>query len=297
MAIFEDTTFNDLSDQTLATELSQQNPVILILNGQELGKRYVLDDASFIIGRDPEKANIVLSDRAVSALHIRIDYNARERKYFLTDLESKNGVWVNSQRTDTAPITPGDKIFLGKSALKFTLEDAIEERYYSQVDTLMNIDDLTGLPVKRAFDQRFNINFVKARNRQNPLALLMMDMDGLKQINDTYGHLMGSYSIAECGRIIAESLKGQGIACRYGGDEFLAYLRDVGLQEALVFGELIRQRIAGHSFRLNGHHAKPSISIGAAELNAEMTSPNELVNAADEALYRAKEAGRNIVMA
>jgi two-component system cell cycle response regulator len=295
MSIFEDTTFNDLSDQTLATQLSQQNPVILVLDGQELGKRFVLDDASFTIGRDPEKANIVLTDRAVSSMHTRIDYNARERQFFITDLESKNGVWVNSRRVESTPLNPGDKIFLGATVLKFNIEDAIEERFHSQVDTLMNIDDLTGLPVKRAFDQRFSIAFVKAMQRRKPLALLMMDMDGLKQINDTYGHLMGSHTISECGRIIGKAVTKRGTACRYGGDEFMAYLRNTPLAEAMPLGEYIRQTIASHTFRLNGHNPNPSISIGVAEFSGKMQSPNDLVNAADEALYRAKEAGRNIV--
>lgn len=297
MAIFEDTTFNDLSDQTLATQLSQQNPVILVLDGQELGKRFILDDASFIIGRDPEKANIVLTDRAVSGMHTRIDYNARERQFFITDLESKNGVWINSERMDTAPLSPGDKIFLGATVLKFNLEDAIEERFHSQVDTLMNIDDLTGLPVKRAFDQRLSIALVKAKRRRKPLSLLMMDMDGLKQINDTYGHLMGSHSIAECGKIIGESVGRRGTACRYGGDEFMAYLRNTPLTEALPMGEFIRQTIGGQKFQLNGHCADPTISIGAAEQSDAINTPDDLVNAADEALYRAKEAGRDIVCA
>lgn len=297
MSIFEDTTFNDLSDQALATQLSQQNPVILVLNGRELGNRFVLNDASFIIGRDPDRANIVLSDRAVSGMHTRIDYNARERQFFITDLESKNGVWVNSRRVDSTPLNPGDKIFIGATVLKFNLEDAIEERFHSQVDTLMNIDDLTGLPVKRAFDQRFSIAFVKARQRRKPLALLMMDMDGLKRINDTYGHLMGSHTISECGKIIGKTVTKRGTACRYGGDEFMAYLRNTPLSEAFPLGEYIRQTISGHTFRLNGHQAEPSISIGVAELTADIDSPEEFVNAADLALYRAKEAGRNIVCA
>ncbi|MGD8633786.1 MAG: GGDEF domain-containing protein [Anaerolineales bacterium] len=295
MAVFEDTTFNNLSDQALATELSQENPVLLVLNGSALGKRFLLDEASLIIGRDPDSANIVLMDRAVSAMHTRIDYNAREKRYFITDLGSKNGVWINSRRIDSSPLSPGDKIFLGATALKFNIEDAIEERFHSQVDTLMNIDDLTGLPIKRAFDQRFSIAFVKARQRHKPLSLLMMDMDGLKQINDTYGHLLGSHTIAECGSIIGEAVGKRGTACRYGGDEYMAYLRNNPLVEALPLGEYIRQTIAGHRFQLNGQRVHPTISIGVAELCDEMQTPNELVNAADEALYRAKEAGRNIV--
>ncbi len=113
MLVFEDTTFNDLSDQTLVTNLSQQHPVVMVLNGVDLGARYVLNDASYIIGRNPEVANIVLNDRAVSAMHTRIDYDARAGAFFITDLKSKNGIWVNSRRIDTGPLSPGDKIFIG----------------------------------------------------------------------------------------------------------------------------------------------------------------------------------------
>ena len=191
MSIFEDTTFNDLSDQTLITSLSQQNPVVMILNGADLGKRYILNDASYVIGRHPDKSNIVLNDRAVSGMHTRIDYNARKHRYVITDLESKNGIWVNSKRTSTAPLSPGDKIFIGKTILKFNVEDAYEDSFHSSVDKLMNIDDLTGLPVKRIFDHKLGIMFIKSQRRGKPLSLVMMDMDGLKRINDTLGHKQG----------------------------------------------------------------------------------------------------------
>ena len=295
MLVFEDTTFNDLSDQTLATHLSQQHPVVMILNGADLGKRYILNDASYIIGRHPEKANIVLDDRAVSAMHTRIDYNARKQRFFITDLKSKNGSWVNSRRIDTDSLSPGDKIFIGKTILKFNIEDAFEETFHSSLDKLMNVDELTGLPVKRIFDHKLSVMFGKAQRRGKPLSLLMMDMDGLKKINDTHGHLLGSYSIATCGKIIGEIIAKKGLACRYGGDEFVAYLRNISLPEAEKVGESIRGTIATHRFKLNGTAVAPTISIGVAELTEELQTPDDLVRVADEALYRAKEAGRNTV--
>jgi two-component system cell cycle response regulator len=295
MSVFEDTTFNDLSDQTLATNLSLQNPVVMILNGADLGKRFILDDASYVIGRDPDKANIVLSDRAVSGMHTRLDYNAHRQQFFITDLHSKNGSWVNSKRTDTSPLSPGDKIFIGSTVLKFNLEDAFENTFHSSVDKLMNVDELTGLPVKRIFDHKLGVMFVKAKARGRRLSLLMMDMDGLKRINDTHGHQLGSYSISECGKIIGEIIGKDGKACRYGGDEFVAYLRNTSLSVAEAVGEAIRGTIATHTFKLNGRKVTPTISIGVAQITDEVESADELVRKADEALYRAKEAGRNTV--
>jgi diguanylate cyclase (GGDEF)-like protein len=295
VSVFEDTTFNGLSDHTLVRDLSQQNPVVMILNGVDLGKRYILDDASYVIGRNPEVANIVLDDRAVSAMHTRIDYNARKGRFFITDLESKNGIWVNARRVETGPLSPGDKIFLGKTILKFNFEDAIEESFHTSVDRLMNVDALTGLPVKRIFDHKLAVVFVKSQRRGRPLSLLMMDMDGLKRINDTYGHQLGSHAISECGRIIGELVGAGGLACRYGGDEFMAYLRVTPLVEAEALGERIRAAIEAHTFKLNGRSVAPTISIGVAEIADELIAADELVRLADEALYRAKEAGRNVV--
>lgn len=295
MLVFEDTTFNDLSDQTLATSLSQQHPVVMVLNGADLGARFILNDASYIIGRHPEKANIVLNDRAVSAMHTRIDYDAREQAFFITDLKSKNGIWVNSRRIESGPLSPGDKVFIGRTILKFNVEDAFEDSFHSNVDKLMNIDELTGLPVKRIFDHKLSVVFVKATQRRKPLSLLMMDMDGLKSINDTYGHQMGSYAISECGKIIGEIIDGSGRACRYGGDEFIAYLRNTPLQEAMGAAERIRMTIASHNFKRKGQRITPKISIGLAEVTEATETAEDLVRHADEALYRAKEAGRNIV--
>lgn len=136
---------------------------------------------------------------------------------------------------------------------------------------------------------------MKAKRRGKTLSLSMMDMDGLKRINDTHGHLMGSHTISECGKIIGDIVGKKGTACRYGGDEFIAYMRNRALAEAETIGESIRKSIAMHTFKLNGHSASPTISIGVAELSDEIESPDELVRIADEALYRAKEAGRNTV--
>jgi two-component system cell cycle response regulator len=295
MSVFEDTTFNDLSDQTLATNLSQQHPVVMVLNGADLGKRYVLNDASYVIGRNPDKSNIVLDDRAVSAMHTRIDYNARKQRFFITDLKSKNGIWVNTRRIENAPLSPGDKIFIGRTILKFNIEDAFEDSFHSTVDKLMNVDELTGLPVKRIFDYKLGVMFVKSTRRGRPLSLLMMDMDGLKSINDTHGHQLGSHSIATCGKIIGEIIWKQGQACRYGGDEFIAYLRNTPLPEAEMIAEKIRGTIAAHTFKLNGTAVTPTISIGVSERTEATQTPDDLARHADEALYRAKEAGRNIV--
>ena len=289
MSIFEDTTFNDLSDQTLITSLSQQNPVVMILNGADLGTRYTLSDASYVIGRNPEKANIVLNDRAVSAMHTRIDYDARNHNFVITDLKSKNGIWINSKRTSTAPLSPGDKIFIGKTILKFNVEDAFEDTFHSDVDKLMNIDELTGLPVKRIFDHKLGVMFIKALRRGKPLSLLMMDMDGLKSINDTYGHDIGDHVLEKFTKIISLHIRKSDAFIRWGGGEFLIISPNINKQESINFAEKLKVAISSCEFQ---KEMVVTVSIGVT-IFKDGDTKESVLKRADLALYEAKTSGRN----
>jgi len=295
VAGFEDETFDAEFDYARGIELTQQKAVVLVLTGAELGKRFPLNGEPTVIGRNPAKANIIISDRTVSGIHSRIDFNPRNQEYTITDLESRNGILVNFQKTETSQLNNGDKIFIGATVLKFTYEDDFEDKFHSQLNEIMNIDDLTGLPVKRIFDREFKLEFFHTKRNEKKLSLLMMDMDGLKQINDTYGHQMGSFSISESGMIIRKTIGRKGIASRYGGDEFIAFLRNMPILKAESVGESIREKITKHDFTRKDVTVNPTISIGVAEVNDELQSPEDLVRIADEALYRAKKAGRDTV--
>jgi len=178
--------------------------------------------------------------------------------------------------------------------LRFSFQDAIEEKFHDKIDVLMNVDALTGLLVKRAFDLELARSFDTARRTGRALVLLMMDLDGLKSINDNRGHQMGSLCIAEVGKIVGEEVAPVGRACRYGGDEFIAYV-EVAESRAAEVAERIRARVESFEFVRDGVRVHSTISIGLAELQAALATPDHLLQAADEALYRAKRAGRNQV--
>jgi diguanylate cyclase (GGDEF)-like protein len=123
----------------------------------------------------------------------------------------------------------------------------------------------------------------------------MMDLDGLKQINDQHGHQLGSHCIAEAGKIIKVCLPDGAAGARFGGDEFVVWFADCGLEAAVQVAETIRVRIEGFEFRLESVVVAPTISIGLAALDADVRQPEDLTREADAALYRAKQAGRNAV--
>ncbi len=192
-------------------------------------------------------------------------------------------------------LTDGDKISVGDTVMRFALADKIDIDYQSEVSLLVGTDTLTGLPSKRRFDESFRFALQVASQNQKSVALLMMDMDGLKKINDTHGHLYGAHSIGCAGRLIAQVLDGIGQACRFGGDEFSAFLTDCNLEKAMAVAEQIRVAIENAGMEKDGIPLRPTISIGVACFPEAGKTPVDLTHEADLALYRAKANGKNCV--
>jgi len=293
---------NDPKSQTVARValrvddrgLGRRSPGLVVVAGADIGKRHPLPAAGLVIGRDPQAAELVLVDPAVSARHCALEADG-VGGHRVVDLSSRNGTFVNGEKVGRRSLVEGDKIFVGETVLRYSLHDAIEAKFHDRVDTLMNVDALTGLLVKRAFDLELARAFEGALRTQVPLCLLMMDLDGLKSINDNRGHQMGSLCISEVGKIVLQEIAPIGRACRYGGDEFLAYVESAGLAETEAAAERIRQRVRECEFVRDGVRVTTTISIGVALLDASTPTPDHLLQHADEALYRAKHAGRNRV--
>lgn len=267
-------------------------PVLVVLNGQEMGKRVVLD-RSILIGRDPTAA-LVLSDTMISWHHARVE--DRGDGWALFDLESTNGTTVNGEQKREFLLQPNDRIVLANTAVSFELQDALKEAYNENVERLLNIDDLSGLLVRRKFDAELGNLVEQARQQKRQLSLLVMDMDGIKRINDTHGHLFGAYVIGEAGHLIGRILRDRGIGCRFGGDEYLAALPGLDVEAGRKIGTEILNAVNRHAFVREGVTLRPGISIGVAGFPADATDAVALFQRADEALYRAKQAGKNRVM-
>jgi len=287
-----------VTDGAASDSLTEERvPVLMVLQGQEIGRRYLLNESSLVLGRHPTRADLVIhGDGEISSGHFRIERAGST--YLITDLGSLNGTWLNGgQLVANAPQTlqEGDKIFLGRTAFKFSFQDALEEDFHIQVERMMTIDELTGLVVKRTFDQKLEWAIQQAAEAVQPLFVMMMDMDGLKAINDANGHHVGAGTIAEVGHLLGAIINDRGCVTRWGGDEFTAYLAPCALEDGLAVAEQIRSTIANHPFNVAGVAVSPTISIGVSSMPRDGQQRTELVRAADAALYRAKAAGRNTV--
>ncbi|HEX9637234.1 MAG TPA: GGDEF domain-containing protein [Acidobacteriota bacterium] len=271
-------------------------PVLIVLRGAQLGRRYLLNEQSMILGRRKQRATLVIpADPEISAAHCRIEYDPGCKLHLLHDLKSTNGTRVNGEVVESIPLHDGDKILIGRSILKFTYLDLVESEYHQQVDQMINIDPLTGLMVLRAFEQLFHQALEQCGTGGQPLVAMMMDMDGLKRINDTHGHQIGAQTVATVGRLLGEKIQPDGLVSRFGGDEFTAYSVGRDRSRGLELGEAIRLAIGSHRFEFEGVVVEPTISIGLAAFPEDGRTTQQLTRRADEALYRAKAAGRNCV--
>lgn len=155
-----------------------------------------------------------------------------------------------------------------------------------------NLDDLTGLYNRRWLEHALP----RLLELEAPQCLLMLDVDHFKQYNDSQGHLGGDQALVALANVLKTTLRPYDYAARYGGEEFIVLLPNVGLPEAIEVAERIRQSVSAYPIRDAEGASLPGItlSIGVAALGPGMT-PEALIGAADEELYRAKAAGRNCV--
>ena len=163
--------------------------------------------------------------------------------------------------------------------------------YQAQEENALT-DELTKLPNRRYMAQRFLQEMQRARRYKKGLAFVMMDLDHFKNVNDTYGHLQGDQVLAELAKIILAAKRQEDVAARYGGEEFALILHETSAEGALTLAERIRASVEAATFPGN---LKLTVSIGVAATDDEARFTN-LMEKADEALYEAKEGGRNRVM-
>ncbi|HQX55985.1 MAG TPA: GGDEF domain-containing protein [Pyrinomonadaceae bacterium] len=280
-------------------------PALVFLSGELIAVPIPLEREEVILGRALE-ADVRVNDTQVSRQHARvttqIDPSTGSSQYFLSDLNSRNGTFLNGDRITMSRLTNGDKIAIGETLLRFDLLDEIDREYQRQIHRLISHDDLTGLLSSRSFFSELRREASRATTENRPFCVLMMDGDHFKGVNDKYGHLTGSKTIEEIGLSIMADLRSGDAAARFGGDEFAAFLLDAEMPQALVAAERMRASIERREFSVvqpgrtsEKHHI--TVSIGVASFPEDSSDPIELVEMADSALYRAKRDGRNRVAA
>jgi len=288
----------DLSEITQSTT---RRPVLVVIKGQSLGLTVSLAHDTTIIGRGTT-SDIVLRDEVASRQHAAINcLTSREGcvEYYISDLESTNGTYLNgSKLTSEQLLQDGDKIKIGEHLLKFAMLDQFEAEFQERLHQMIQRDELTGLRSRRSLFAELDreISRAAAADDTEPMVVMMMDLDFFKKVNDGKGHVIGSQTIRDVGHIIRDILGSADRAARYGGEEFLAYVRGSD-QDGMEIAERIRTAVETHPFPASVTDSsmtmQVTISLGLATFPSDGKTALEVVQRADQALYRAKMTGRN----
>jgi diguanylate cyclase (GGDEF)-like protein len=163
-----------------------------------------------------------------------------------------------------------------------------------RTEALSVTDDLTRLYNSRYLNLVLRRETKRASRSGRPLSLLFIDLDGFKAVNDSHGHLSGSRALVEAAAVIRGSARETDVVARFGGDEFSLVLPDTGSDGAFAVGERIRERLAAHRFLASESlDIRLTVSVGVATLPDVAMSADELVHAADAAMYEVKDRGKN----
>jgi diguanylate cyclase (GGDEF)-like protein len=198
--------------------------------------------------------------------------------------------------TLTKPFHPAELVARLRLHLRIKrLQDELREKNHMLARESM-IDGVTGLRTRRYVTEVLAIEVLRARRYRLPLAVLMADLDHFKRVNDRFGHPTGDAVLRFVSELLRRSLRASDVAGRFGGEEFLVILPQTDRDGAVTLAERWRQTLEEGSLHLpGGKRVRATVSVGVATFDARFERAEDLVRAADEALYAAKGAGRNRV--
>jgi diguanylate cyclase (GGDEF)-like protein len=269
--------------------------VLTVLRGANPGFLYTLELPEAVIGRSPE-AEVSIPDDTLSRRHACI---RRTRTGFvLEDLGSTNGTFIDGVRMQGAhTLEDGCRISLGgRTVLHFALHDAAELEAARHTHELTVRDPLTRVFNRRHLEERFASEVAFANRHKTPLSLLLLDIDGFKRINDTYGHVAGDSTLRVLARTLLTMVRVEDVVGRYGGEEFAVLARSIDRRGTIAFAERMRKGIQELIVPTEDAGLSFTVSIGISHADGtDSCDAQRMFEAADRALYAAKDAGRNRV--
>jgi diguanylate cyclase (GGDEF)-like protein len=261
---------------------------LMVLTGPQAGQLAAIDQRGVVVGR-ADDADLVVLDPSVSGHHARVARTS-QGGYCVEDLGSTNGTFIEGRRVDASPLNSNDRLLLGPHvAVRFAITDEAEASLHRRLYDHSMRDPLTHVFNRRYLDGRLIAEVARALGTSTPAAALMVDVDGLKQINDRFGHLAGDRALCLTAAAILNAVRTGDCVARYGGDEFVI-LAQADSAEAERLAERVRRAVEGLQLGAGAEAVPITVSIGAASLS-------ELQPTDDPTAWldRAKAAGRNRV--
>ncbi len=267
---------------------------LVVLAGVSAGEMFKLQLDKTVCGRGP-KCAVRLNDEGVSREHCQLVRDGE--KIVLEDLGSTNGTFCNGIRVDRRELADGDKIMVGSTTiLKFTYHDYLDEVFQRQMYESALRDGLTKVFNKKYFTDYLEKEFAYAARHGSPLALIFLDIDYFKRINDTHGHPAGDFVLSELSQLMATLVRTEDVLARFGGEEFTVLCRGTDLEGARIVADRLRRTVEAHTFSFGAKTIPVTISLGIAAIpDTAIVDHAQFLAASDKALYEAKRTGRNRV--
>jgi diguanylate cyclase (GGDEF)-like protein len=292
--MFDNTLVVKTTPDRNAASRSERQGTLTVLLGADVGATYPLT-GPVSIGRGPE-AQVSLDDDGISRRHCRIICGAGT--YELEDLGSTNGSYVDYERVQgRIRLQDGARIQVGNTVLRFALQDRLEQETSRRMYEMAVRDGLTAAYNRRYFDERMESEFAFALRHGSALCVLLIDIDYFKRVNDSHGHHGGDEVLRRVSAVLRSGVRAEDVVARYGGEEFAVIARGIDVAGARMFAERVRSMVERTHIEWEGARIAVTASVGLAHNHSgpALNKPERLVLAADNALYAAKDGGRNRV--
>lgn len=268
-------------------------PCIVLLYGEEIGRRHTLAPGKTTIGSAPG-SDVRVDRYDVAPTHAVLTYD--EHGISIARHDPGAVTWVDDREIDRpTPLRDGELFRVGRAVFK--LLTGREGAYHEQLWRLATTDELTQVYNRKFFVDALDRALAHARRRERPLALLLLVPDRLEHHREGLGHRLRDHVLRELAALLRDRVRNGDTVARYRDDTFAALLPELDLPGATRLAEALRTTVGRHRFELDDHRVDVTVSIGVAELAPPMTNGDALVDAADARLRRADAAGGDRVVA
>ncbi len=246
------------------------------------------------LGRS-SSCQIQIADDSVSRQHAEIRF--RGDRCEIIDLGSTNGVSVNGVLGQRTTLCSGDRIQLGTRVYRFLADDDIESQYHETVYSMMTRDGLTGVYNKRYLTETLVREVPRCKRHSRPIALIMIDVDNFKSVNDKFGYLVGDQLLRELAQRMQNVLREDDVLARLGGEKFAILIVESDLEQSVEIADRCREAVRSTAVDTTVGPIDATISVGvAAPVSDHLGSPDELIADAIERLCEAKSSGSGRVV-
>jgi diguanylate cyclase (GGDEF)-like protein len=274
---------------------SSLHPHLVIFIGIDSGKSHKLKPGTMTIGRSPQ-ADISLDDDRISRIHCLIKWT--DDIIAIEDNRSTNGTYVDSHKISHAILPPGIPLQLGHSVMKIEYKDKAEVQYEQSLIHQVSTDALTGIFNRQHFTSLALKEIAYARRHKQTVGIIIIDIDNFKRVNDTYGRTIGDLVLVQLADLISEKKRAEDLLGRYDGNKFIILSHgEVDKRDIHKQCERIREAVEKFKFCHAAACMQITVSIGFhldRPDNSEVESQiDDLIDKAEQALYRAKEENKN----